>query len=81
MSPAWSGLGEVLGRWEVRRTKILEVFNDHFGDIEWEDADRVRRMVTEEIPARIAADPAYVSPRGTPTARTPGSSTTARSAR
>ena len=28
-------------------------------DIAWDDVDRVRRMITEEIPDRVAADPAY----------------------
>ena len=38
---------------------ILQSFNDQFGNIEWDDADRVRRRITEEIPARVAEDPAY----------------------
>ena len=35
------------------------MFNDHFGDIPWEDADRVRQLITETIPARVAEDNAY----------------------
>ena len=42
-----------------RLSNILKVFNEHFGDIRWEDADRVRRLITETIPARVAADTAY----------------------
>ena len=42
-----------------RLSNILKVFNDHFGDIPWEDADRVRQLITETIPARVAADTAY----------------------
>jgi type I restriction enzyme R subunit len=38
---------------------ILKVFNDQFGNIAWQDEDRVRKMITEEIPQRVAADPAY----------------------
>jgi len=38
---------------------ILKTFNDHFGDIPWEDADRVRTLITETIPSRVALDPAY----------------------
>ena len=30
-----------------------------FGDIAWDDVDRVLRMITEEIPDRVAADTAY----------------------
>ena len=42
-----------------RLSNILKVFNDHFGDIPWEDADRVRQLITETIPARVANDTAY----------------------
>jgi type I restriction enzyme, R subunit len=42
-----------------RLSNIVAVFNDEFGDIEWGDKDRIRRMVTEEIPKRVAADSAY----------------------
>ena len=40
-------------------SNILKSFNDHFGDIPWEDTDRVRQLVTETIPARVAEDTAY----------------------
>ena len=40
-------------------SNIVAVFNDEFGDIAWDDVDRVRRMITEEIPERVAADTAY----------------------
>ena len=40
-------------------SNIVAVFNDEFGDIAWDDVDRVRRMITEEIPDRVAADTAY----------------------
>ena len=42
-----------------RLSNILTVFNDHFGNIHWEDADRVRKPITETIPARVAEDTAY----------------------
>ncbi len=42
-----------------RLSNIVKVFNDHFGDIPWDDADRVRKLVTETIPARVARDTAY----------------------
>ncbi len=42
-----------------RLSNIIRVFNEHFGDIRWQDADRVRRLITETIPARVAADTAY----------------------
>ena len=42
-----------------RLSNIVAEFNDEFGDIAWDDVDRVRRMITEEIPDRVAADTAY----------------------
>ncbi len=40
-------------------SQILRDFNDRFGNIEWQDKDRVDRMIAEELPARVAADKAY----------------------
>jgi type I restriction enzyme R subunit len=42
-----------------RLSNILKTFNDQFGNIEWTDADRVHRLITQEIPAQVAADRAY----------------------
>ena len=42
-----------------RLSNILRAFNDLFGDIEWEDADRVRQLIVETIPSRVAADTAF----------------------
>lgn len=42
-----------------RLSNILKTFNDQFGNIAWSDADRVHKLITEEIPARVAADTAY----------------------
>jgi type I restriction enzyme R subunit len=42
-----------------RLSNILKTFNDQFGNITWEDADRVRQLITEEIPQKVAADTAY----------------------
>ena len=46
-----------------RLSNILKTFNDQFGNIPWTDADRVRRLITEDIPARMAADTAYQNAR------------------
>ena len=46
-----------------RLSNIIEEFNSLFGNIPWSDADRVRRLITEEIPARVAADTAYQNAR------------------
>jgi type I restriction enzyme R subunit len=42
-----------------RLSNILAAFNDQFGNISWTDADRIHQLITEEIPARVAADGAY----------------------
>jgi type I restriction enzyme R subunit len=41
-----------------RLSNIIKTFNDMFGDIEWDDADRVARTVAE-LPAKVAEDAAY----------------------
>ena len=40
-------------------SNIIKTFNDRFGNIDWEDADRIRKVITEEIPPRVKADQAY----------------------
>ena len=42
-----------------RPSNIVEQFNDRFGDIPWEDKDKILQAVSEEIPAKVAADEAY----------------------
>ena len=46
-----------------RLSNILKAFNDQFGNIPWADTDRVHRLITEEIPAQVAADTAYQNAR------------------
>ena len=42
-----------------RLSNIIKTFNDQFGNIPWTDADRVHKLITEDIPNRVAADTAY----------------------
>jgi len=42
-----------------RLSNIIREFNDLFGNIDWSDADRVHKLITEDIPAKVSADPAY----------------------
>jgi type I restriction enzyme R subunit len=42
-----------------RLSNIIKQFNDLFGNIEWHDADKIKQVITEEIPARVAQDKAY----------------------
>ena len=46
-----------------RLSNIIATFNDLFGDIAWEDNHRVRRLITEEIPSRVAVDTAFRNAR------------------
>jgi type I restriction enzyme R subunit len=55
-------VGEAGGRPEPemqRLSEIVESFNDLFSNIPWQDKDKVRRVITEEIPSMVAADKAY----------------------
>ena len=42
-----------------RLSNIIRNFNDLFGNITWEDADRIRRLIATEIPDKVAANTAY----------------------
>ena len=40
-------------------SNIVKTFNDQFGNIDWKDTDKIRKVITEEIPVMVAADKAY----------------------
>jgi type I restriction enzyme R subunit len=42
-----------------RLSNIIRSFNDLFGNITWEDADRIRQLISTEIPNKVAANAAY----------------------
>ena len=44
-------------------SNIVKGFNDQWGNIPWKDADKVRKVITEEIPAKVSADKAYQNAR------------------
>jgi len=46
-----------------RLSNIIKSFNEQFGNIAWGDQDRVLRRIVEEIPQRVADDPAYRNAR------------------
>jgi type I restriction enzyme R subunit len=58
-----AGGGRMPGPELDRLSIILAMFNEQFGNISWTDQDRVERLITEEIPARVAADHAYQNAR------------------
>ncbi|MDP8265674.1 MAG: type I restriction endonuclease subunit R, partial [Candidatus Aceula meridiana] len=40
-------------------SNIVKSFNDHFGNIQWDDKDRISKLITEEIPVKVAENEAY----------------------
>lgn len=40
-------------------SNIIKTFNDLFGNIDWKDADKIRQMIADELPGKVAADSAY----------------------
>jgi type I restriction enzyme R subunit len=42
-----------------RLSNILRSFNDQFGNIDWRDVDKIRQVIADEIPIKVAADQAY----------------------
>jgi type I restriction enzyme R subunit len=60
--PAGSGGGRPEPEMDTL-SNILKSFNEQFGNINWTDADRVHQLITETIPEKVAADPAYQNAR------------------
>ena len=64
IDPTAPGGGGHMADPELKRlSDIVKAFNEHFGDIAWEDADRVRQLITETIPSRVAEDAAFRNAR------------------
>ena len=42
-----------------RLSNIIREFNDHFGNIEWKNQDKIRKVISEELPTKVAGDRAY----------------------
>jgi type I restriction enzyme R subunit len=40
-------------------SNILQEFNDFYGDIDWQDEDKIKQIITEELPKQVAADAKY----------------------
>lgn len=60
LEPVPASGGGMLNEPEIEKlSAILKSFNDHFGNIEWEDEDRIQRRISEEIPRKVAEDEAY----------------------
>jgi len=60
LEPAPAGGDGSRGAPEIDKlSNILSTFNDLFGDIDWKDDDKIRRVIAEDIPLRVAQDQAY----------------------
>jgi type I restriction enzyme, R subunit len=40
-------------------SNILKAFSEMFGNIDWKDADKIGKVIAEELPAKVAANKAY----------------------
>ncbi len=40
-------------------SNIIREFNDRFGNIEWKDQDKIEKVITHELPAKVAEDRAF----------------------
>ena len=62
IEPVPTGAGGHMPEPELDRlSNILKAFNDQFGNVPWTDADRVHQLITVDIPAKVAADTAYMN--------------------
>ena len=56
--PIGPGYGQI--EIEIERLSIiLKTFHERYGNIDWKDADKIRKVITEELPATVSADTAY----------------------
>jgi hypothetical protein len=42
-----------------RLSNILHSFNEQFGNIDWKDGDKIRNVISKDIPTKVSADKAY----------------------
>ncbi|MCF6156836.1 MAG: type I restriction endonuclease subunit R [Candidatus Brocadia sp.] len=54
-----SGAGRITETELDYLSNIIKTFNDQFGNIDWKDADKIRKVISDEIPAKVSADKAY----------------------
>ncbi len=60
LEPVPTGAGGSRPEPEIDRlSNIIRQFNEQWGNIPWEDKDRIIRVITEEIPEKVNADEAY----------------------
>ena len=54
-----SGGGQIPEPEMDRLSNIVKDFNSRFGNIEWQDQDKIEKVIAEELPAKVAEDRAY----------------------
>jgi type I restriction enzyme R subunit len=60
IDPAQEGVGVGLPEPEMAPVSVIvQTFNEIMGNIEWKDEDRIRKLLTEELPAKVEANIAY----------------------
>lgn len=60
LEPVPTGGGGGRSEPEVDRlSNIVKQFNEQWGNVPWEDKDRIIRVITEELPDKVNADQAY----------------------
>lgn len=60
IDPVPTGGGAMRPEPEIDRlSNIIRAFNDQFGNINWKDEDKIRKVIAEELPERVAADEKY----------------------
>lgn len=54
-----SGGGRVAEPELDRLSNIIRAFNDQFGNIAWNDVDKIQNIITVDLPVKVSADKAY----------------------
>jgi type I restriction enzyme, R subunit len=58
--PAELGTGGEKPEPELEKlSNLIKTFNEQFGNIEWKDSDKIRQVIEQELPQKVAADKAY----------------------
>ncbi len=57
--PMVSGGGHTAEPELDRLSNIIRAFNDQFGNIAWNDVDKIQTIITVDLPAKVSADKAY----------------------
>ncbi|MCC6943083.1 MAG: hypothetical protein IT335_00820, partial [Thermomicrobiales bacterium] len=60
IDPPQEGVGGSLPEPEMAAlSMIVQTFNEIMGNIEWKDEDRIKRLIADELPAKVASNRAY----------------------